>query len=65
MQTENRLESFVDKIVADPVLHARWLNTFSFTDVEALLQDADSEFSARSTKFEAIEAALYKKAVSG
>ncbi len=32
MPTQNRLESLVDRIVADPALHARWLNTFSYLE---------------------------------
>lgn len=32
MPTQNRLEASVNAIVADPVLHARWLNTFSFLE---------------------------------
>lgn len=32
MQTQNRLEDLVERIVADPALHARWLNTFSYLE---------------------------------
>src|ERR1700730_18091113 len=32
MPTQNRLESLGDRIVADPALHARWLNTFSYLE---------------------------------
>jgi hypothetical protein len=32
MPTQNRLESLVDRIVADLALHARWLNTFSYLE---------------------------------
>jgi hypothetical protein len=32
MPTQNRLESLVDRIVADFALHARWLNTFSYLE---------------------------------
>jgi hypothetical protein len=32
MPTQIRLESLVGKIVADPALHARWLNTFSYLE---------------------------------
>ncbi|MCI0468218.1 MAG: hypothetical protein L0Y57_14670 [Beijerinckiaceae bacterium] len=32
METQNGLESLVAKIVADPSLHARWLNTFSYLE---------------------------------
>ncbi len=32
MQTQDRLEDLVGRIVADPALHARWLNTFSFLE---------------------------------
>jgi len=32
MQTHNRLEDLVAKIVAEPALHARWLNTFSYLE---------------------------------
>lgn len=32
MPTQNKLESFIAKIVADPALHARWLNTFSYLE---------------------------------
>ncbi len=32
MQTHNRLEELVAAIVANPALHARWLNTFSYLE---------------------------------
>jgi hypothetical protein len=32
MQTQNRLEDLVERIVADPALRARWLNTFSYLE---------------------------------
>jgi hypothetical protein len=32
MPTQNRLEAVIGTIVADPTLHARWLNTFSFLE---------------------------------
>jgi hypothetical protein len=32
MQTQDRLEDFIAAIVADPALHARWLNTFSYLE---------------------------------
>lgn len=32
MNAQDRLESLVDRIVANPALHARWLNTFSFLE---------------------------------
>ncbi len=32
MQTQDRLEASVSAIVADPALHARWLNTFSYLE---------------------------------
>lgn len=32
MQTQDCLENLVGRIVADPALHARWLNTFSFLE---------------------------------
>lgn len=32
MQTQDRLEDLVGRIVADTALHARWLNTFSFLE---------------------------------
>jgi hypothetical protein len=32
MQTHNRLEELVAAIVAEPGLHARWLNTFSYLE---------------------------------
>jgi len=32
MQTKDRLEDLVGGIVTDPVLHARWLNTFSYLE---------------------------------
>jgi len=32
MPTQHLLESLVDRIVADPALHARWLNTFSYLE---------------------------------
>jgi hypothetical protein len=32
MQTQDRLESLIAAIVADPALHARWLNTFSYLE---------------------------------
>ncbi len=32
MNAKDRLEALVDRIVADPALHARWLNTFSYLE---------------------------------
>jgi hypothetical protein len=32
MPAQDRLESLVEKIVSDPALHARWLNTFSYLE---------------------------------
>ncbi|HXN88739.1 MAG TPA: hypothetical protein VN890_05215 [Methylocella sp.] len=32
MQTQDRLEDLIGAIVADPALHARWLNTFSYLE---------------------------------
>ncbi len=32
MQTQDRLEGLIGRIVADPALHARWLNTFSYLE---------------------------------
>jgi hypothetical protein len=32
MQTQDRLESLIGAVVADPALHARWLNTFSYLE---------------------------------
>ncbi len=32
MQPQDRLEDLIGTIVADPALHARWLNTFSFLE---------------------------------
>lgn len=32
MQTQDRLEDLIGAIVADTVLHARWLNTFSYLE---------------------------------
>ncbi|QBR72752.1 hypothetical protein CU048_07800 [Beijerinckiaceae bacterium] len=32
MNAKDRLETLVDRIVADPALHARWLNTFSYLE---------------------------------
>ena len=32
MQTQNRLEDLVERIVTDPAFHARWLNTFSYLE---------------------------------
>ncbi|MGQ0445207.1 MAG: hypothetical protein ACT4O2_08815 [Beijerinckiaceae bacterium] len=32
MLTQHRLEDLVDRIVSDPALHARWLNTFSYLE---------------------------------
>jgi hypothetical protein len=32
MPIQNRLEAMIGTIVADPTLHARWLNTFSFLE---------------------------------
>jgi hypothetical protein len=32
MGTESRLENLLDRMVADPSLHARWLNTFSYLE---------------------------------
>jgi hypothetical protein len=32
MQTQDRLEDLIGAIVADPAIHARWLNTFSFLE---------------------------------
>ena len=32
MQTQDRLEGLIGRIVADTVLHARWLNTFSYLE---------------------------------
>jgi hypothetical protein len=52
MQTENRLESLVDKIVADQVLHARWLNTFSYLEYVGFRK------IVKSQKAEALTAAI-------
>jgi len=32
MQTQDRLEDLIGAVVADPALHARWLNTFSYLE---------------------------------
>jgi hypothetical protein len=32
MQTQDRLESLIGAVVADPALHARWLNKFSYLE---------------------------------
>ncbi|MDQ6702663.1 MAG: hypothetical protein M3Z96_05945 [Pseudomonadota bacterium] len=32
MQTQDRLENLIGVVVADPALHARWLNTFSYLE---------------------------------
>jgi hypothetical protein len=32
MQRQDRLESLIGAVVADPALHARWLNTFSYLE---------------------------------
>jgi len=32
MQTNARLEKLIDQMIADPALHARWLNTFSYLE---------------------------------
>jgi hypothetical protein len=32
MQTQDRLEGLIGVVVADPALHARWLNTFSYLE---------------------------------
>jgi hypothetical protein len=32
MQTQDRLEGLIGAVVADPTLHARWLNTFSYLE---------------------------------
>jgi hypothetical protein len=32
MPTQNRLEELIGAVVADPALHARWLNTFSYLE---------------------------------
>ena len=32
MQTQDHLDNLVGRIVADPALHARWLNTFSYLE---------------------------------
>src|ERR1700730_2278668 len=32
MQTQNRLEDLVERIVTDPALDGRWLNTFSYLE---------------------------------
>ena len=32
MQTRDRLEGLIGRVVADPALHARWLNTFSYLE---------------------------------
>ena len=32
MQTQDRLEDLIGAIVADPALHARWLNTLSYLE---------------------------------
>jgi hypothetical protein len=32
MPTQDRLESLIGAVVADPALHARWLNTFSYLE---------------------------------
>src|ERR1700730_12825814 len=32
MQTQDRLENLIGLVVADPGLHARWLNTFSYLE---------------------------------
>lgn len=32
MNAQDRLGSLVDRIVANPILHARWLNTFSYLE---------------------------------
>lgn len=32
MQTQERLEDLIGAVVADPALHARWLNTFSYLE---------------------------------
>ena len=32
MPSDNCLEGLISQIVADPALHARWLNTFSYLE---------------------------------
>lgn len=32
MQTQDRLDDLVGRVIADPTLHARWLNTFSYLE---------------------------------
>jgi hypothetical protein len=32
MQTQDRLENLIGVVVADPAVHARWLNTFSYLE---------------------------------
>ncbi|HEY8006274.1 MAG TPA: hypothetical protein VIE66_05610 [Methylocella sp.] len=52
MQTNNRLEDLVATIVAEPGLHARWLNTFSYLEYVGFRK------IVKSQKAEALTAAI-------
>jgi hypothetical protein len=57
MQTQHPLEALVGRIVADPLLHARWLNTFSFLEYVGFRK------IVKSQRAEALNAAILTHAL--